>query len=144
MNPPRIRVVDMEGLTELLDEIFKTEVTDEEIQHRFEHACKLAYRITRYALKYEKPLSGGLLKIACAHMESGKSSMDGTAGAIIMEATSEYLDLKQQQNRELFKKEFILALDLAVQSTRRHIEESYDTRTEQSAEKRSTQSPTTP
>ncbi|MCZ6775234.1 MAG: hypothetical protein O7D34_02115 [Ignavibacteria bacterium] len=145
MNPRKISIVNMEGLTELLDEMFnKSEAhSKEEVDERFKRSCRLAYNVTRDAMDSDECVMAGMAQSAYTQMMNSPG-INAATGALISEATTQFLDIKWKQNKELFKTEFILALDRAVEAASRHLEESYDTCTEQSAEERSNQSPTTP
>jgi len=143
MNPPNVKVVTAEELIELLTKRPETEQPSlEEVFELFSRACRLAYTVTRNTLDHEKPLIGNLIELSAQRMTG--DGTNGACAALLMEATSQYLDMKLIEDRELFKKEFILGVDRAIEIANKYIEEAHDTRTKQSTQERSAESPTTP
>ena len=84
-----------------------------------------------------------LIDKACENMMDG-SSLNSAAGGMILAATQRYLDEKIVQDRELFKKEFIRAVDETIESAARKLEEHHDACAKQSASKRTAQPLKTP
>lgn len=140
MNPPKVHIVDMEGLAELLDEIMNEETTcsTEEARKRFKSACSLAYGVTRNGLDEDKPLIADLLGHA-HHNTVTSSGVTAAAACLIMQASVNYMEMEQKKDPAKFKKKFILHLDNAVQSAGFAIEETNEARTKQSAKKRSSE-----
>ncbi len=151
MSPHELTVAEQEELVELLSLLDKvtnltapTEKPDVDIEKayaRLSRACRLAYGVTRGALKSEEHRPSQLHETALQRMH--EDGINSICGALVMEATSQYLDLKEKQDKELFKTEFILALDRAVERAGRSVKERYDEGTEQSAEERTAQPPAT-
>lgn len=144
MSPPKVHIVDMEGLAELLEEFAGEErlVSTEEAERRFGEACRLAYGVTRTAVEAEAKLIDKL--IGSAHINTVQSDgVDAAAGCLIMQAACEYLQIDQQKDPERFKTQFIFCLDKAVQMAGEGMRETHDARTKQSAKERAAQSPAT-
>ena len=140
MNPPEIKVVTTEELIELLTrEPEKAPL--EEVQRLFARACALAFSVTRNTMDCEKPMMGGLIALSSERMTD--SGVNGACAALLMEATSQYLDMKVTEDRELFKKEFIKGVDRAIDTANKYLEETHDACTKSSTEKCSAQPPTT-
>lgn len=144
MSQHEVHIVDIEGLRELLEEIGKDEsvCSTEEAYTRFKRACRVAYDVTRNAIDEKELLIADLM--GHAHYNTvHNSGVMAAAGCLVMQASINYLEMEQRKNPADFKTKFIFCLDTAVQSAGRGIEEEHDARTKQSAEKRSTQSPST-
>jgi hypothetical protein len=134
----------MEDLVDLLDEIFLEErkCSKDEAFARFKRACTVAYSVSRQALTVDDPQIMTLIGNAHHHTNTS-SGVTAAAGCLIMQAASEFLEIEQERDPEKFKTQFIFCLDKAVQLAGSGIEETHDARTEQSAQKRSTQSSAT-
>ena len=112
-------------------------------QQRFEATCRSVYNITRDILNDEDFTAGHHMEKAYMGLDSSDPHWEAIS-ALVLDNIRNYLDLKQQQDKDLFKTEFIKALDLTVQECSHAIEAIYDTRTEQSTEGSPSQSPKTP
>lgn len=126
----------MEELTALLDELFDDEsesrpqqCTTEEAHVRYLECCRMAYDLARDTFE-PKPDTQRLF--VAAYNNLGHSGVCGATGTLLMEAFCQYTDLKQQQNPDLFKTEFIQSLDNAVLAASDVLEERNDTRTKPS------------
>jgi hypothetical protein len=144
MNPPKVHIVDEEGLFALLEEIMTKETfcSKEEAFDRFKRACRVAYDVSRNGLDPANPRIMGLIGTAHHNTNEG-SGVNAATGCLIMQAASEYLEIEQNRDPVKFRTQFIFCLDKAVQAAGVGIEETHDARTKQSAEERSTQPPAT-
>lgn len=136
MKQRKFTVSNQEELTALLDQIFSEPATEpvpkDEVYERFHRVCRLCYGVVRSTLDSSDRIMPSLHETAVNRLDG--DGLNSAAAAVIIEAISQFLDMKQKENKELFKTEFILALDRSIESAGRHIEETYDTGTEQSTQ----------
>ena len=144
MNLHNVRVINsIEELAQLLLGEERPTPPKEEAFSSFEAICRRSYTIIREGVD-NPDIDAGDIMANCIEAMNTDVGQHGAMSALLCDGFRQYIAARHREDRELFKTQFIAALDKAVQQNSKLLEEQYDTRTEQSTQERSAEPPTTP
>ena len=124
-------------LEELMEELGRelgpgTPVSTEEARANLAMAARETYRVVRGAFDRENIRFGKVLDVAFDITQSEPPGPVAAVSGLVVSATCNYLTALHARDPEVFKKDFIQALDDSIMFLTRRFEKPNDTSTEQS------------